>query len=212
MSTGRIIAPGHFQAGTMGPLGVRGSYAPSTFMEMDVGGLYSPFPEYFSYATGGVKVQVLGQHGWFGGLAAGADFGLLYGRGDQNYRGSLMAYNVATSLGDGSTMLHLNATALPYGTTDTATLNVEYLLQAGLSVPFLETSDRGYKAVLEYTAGGRTFGDMHGVFAAAGVRSSGRRFVWEAGLVLGPRCFGDCADSGMMLYKIPYLSVMFVLN
>lgn len=209
MPTGQINRAGQALIGTMGPLGPRVSYAASTFVQLDAGGFYSPFPQFFSYATGGVKVQALRPVGLFGGLAVGADFGLMYGRGGRAYRGSLMAYNVATSFGNDDAMLHLNATSLPYGTTDTTTLDVKYLVQAGLTVPIIRGPEMGLGAMVEYTAGGHGLRDAHNVLAALGARGHIRQFIWEAGLMLGPRCFGDCADVGIELYKIPYFSLMY---
>lgn len=210
MPTGRIIKPEQPIVGTLGPTGAQGFYAPSKFMQLHLGGFYSPTNDYFSYITSGMKIQAYGPHGLFQGLAVGADFGLLYSRKAPYYRGAVMSYNVATSFGNSDMMVHLNATGLPYGTTDTATLNVRYLLQGGLSVPLYADANQGFKAIAEVTGGGVGARDMHFVFAAGGLRWFTGNFVGELGVAAGPKCFGDCADKGMMVYKIPYINLTFI--
>ena len=210
MSTGDIVASEYPYVGTLGPLGIQAGWAPNSFMQLNVSGLYSPFTKFPSYVTAGVKVRVAAPEGYFRGLAAGADFGLLYGRQKPAYRGAVQSYNLATSFGSESLSGHLNLIAFPYGTNDTGMFAITYLLQTGLSVDLLsEPGSKGLQGIAEIWTGGDRPRDIHVTFITAGVRSYDSRFVWELALAMGPPCFGTCGQDGLRLYPLPFAAVTF---
>ena len=210
MSTGDIIAPDRIYVGTLAPLGLQAGWAPNSFMQLTVSGIYSPFTNFLSYVTSGVKVRVAAPDGYFRGLSVGADFGLLYGRQKPAYRGAVQSYNMAMSVGSRELAGHVNLIGFPYGTNDTGMAAITWLLQTGVSVDLpSDPGSRGLKGIAEIWTGGDHPRDIHITFITAGVRSYDARFVWELALAMGPPCFGTCNQQGLRLYPFPFAAVTF---
>lgn len=212
MPTGSLVSRSRLYIGNVGLLGLASGYTPSEYMQINAGAFYSPTTSFPSFATAGVKVQVIKPDDWFHGLSAGADFGFLYTGNRFDYRGSIQSYTLATSVGNDEFEGHFATVAYPYSTYDKGRLDVRFMLQSGVTIPFdNQTGERGMKAMAEFWAGGRSFNSMRTIFAAAGIRNYSWNFTWELGIATGPRCYGNCTDNDLVIYPFPFGGVTLFL-